>query len=89
MTTCPFFATLTFNMQRTIHGPEQEHLTADECAAWLGVGMTLFDGLVKAGDFPPPLRMGTRKAKRWPWMDVVAYDWLRSRMATPDARRRP
>ena len=71
-------------MQRTIHGPDQEHLTAEECAAWLGVGLTLFKQLVRAGEFPPPLRIGKTKARRWPWMDVIAFAWLRSRTAGPD-----
>ena len=76
-------------MQRTIHGPEQEHLTADECAAWLGVGMTLFKQLVKAGDFPPPLRMGTRKCsvgRGWTWWLTAGCDpgWP---LPTPDGGR--
>ena len=76
-------------MQRVIHGPDREHLTAEECAEWLGIGLTMFKQMVKSGEFPPPLRIGKSKAQRWPWMDPVAYSWLRSRMAAGDARRPP
>ncbi len=74
-------------MQRAVWGPDREHLTAEQVAEWLGIGLTLFKQLVRAGDFPPPLRMGARKAQRWPWMDVVAYGWLRARTAGSDAQR--
>jgi hypothetical protein len=71
-------------MERVIHGPDNEHLTAGECAAWLGVSLTTFKGLA---DFPPPLRF--RGAARWGWFDVVAYAWLKARAAGGGPAGRP
>ena len=72
-------------MHRTIHGPEREFLTAAEVGRWLGVSLTSFKALVKAGEFPPALRIGG--SRRWPWLDPVAYAHLRSRMPQPAPRR--
>ena len=74
-------------MHRTIHGPDREHLTASECARWLGLSETTFKALVRSGEFPPAVSFG-RRTKRWPWMDAVAYAHLRSRMTQAASRNR-
>jgi predicted DNA-binding transcriptional regulator AlpA len=65
-------------MRRLVDGPDTDLLSARQCAAWLGIGLTLFRELVTSGEFPAPIRLGRRKANRWHWLDAVAFAHLRS-----------
>lgn len=79
-------------MQRAIEGPQQDLLTARQCAAWLGIGLTQFRELVSSGRFPLPVQLDGKKTQRWYWRDPVSWSWLRSRAhakpSTPKRRRR-
>jgi len=75
-------------MQRIIDAPAKDLLTAAECAAWLGIGLSSFTRLWHEGKFPPPLTFGERRALRWPWMDVLAFIHMKMRFGeteTPPA----
>lgn len=65
-------------MRRLIDGPQTDMVSAREAARWLGIGVTLLRELIANGDFPPPIRLGRRKAQRWASLDVVAWGHLRS-----------
>jgi predicted DNA-binding transcriptional regulator AlpA len=65
-------------VRRLITAPSTDFVSAREAARWLGIGTTLLKELIASGDFPPPIRLGRRKAQRWYWLDIVAWGHLRS-----------
>jgi predicted DNA-binding transcriptional regulator AlpA len=80
------------NARRVIDGPRNDWFSAEEVAAWLQIGTSLLSELRAAGDFPPPVQLGRRRAQRWFWMDVVCWAHLRSINRESDGsspRRRP
>lgn len=62
-------------MQRTIDAPEQEWLTDEESAKFLGIPAGTFGYLVRHGKFPKGKRW-TSKEVRWPWRLVLGASWL-------------
>jgi predicted DNA-binding transcriptional regulator AlpA len=66
------------NARRVIDGPRNDWLSAEEVAAYLRIGTSLLAELRAAGDFPSPVKLGSRRAIRWHWLDVVAWGHLRS-----------
>ncbi len=66
-------------MQRTISGPDKDHLSIDEVAAYTGLGSDLLRELIAAGKFPPGVKF-TAKTIVWNWLDVVAYMHLSSKL---------
>lgn len=52
----------------------------------VGLSRSAIYDLVKAGQFPPPVKLG-RQASAWPESEVSA--WQRARIAERDAQGRP
>jgi predicted DNA-binding transcriptional regulator AlpA len=64
---------------RPINTPEADLLSAEEMAAWLRIGLTLFRQLVDRGEFPAGFPIDGKKMLRWHWLDGPAWLHLRSR----------
>jgi hypothetical protein len=71
--------------ERTVNAPEQDWLTREQAAAWLGVDVGVFLDLVKEGTVPQPIEL-PRRQKRWHWMDLVAGAHLLTRQRAPRRR---
>lgn len=78
-------------MRRLIDGPRRDWLSDQQCAAWMGIGLSLFHQLVAAGRFPAPVAVGRGKPQKWHWQDCIAYMHLRGRalsvLALPEEGR--
>ena len=57
-------------------------IPAAEVRRLLGVGKTTLHRMVKRGEFPPPVKLGSRSA--WPASDYAR--WVEERKAERDAR---
>lgn len=57
-------------IDRTIRGPSDELLNADEFGAMLRVSGDYIRDRVETGDIPPPTKLGKKEFWRW---EVVVY----------------
>lgn len=57
---------------RAIDAPAATIMDATEVAKLIGVSRDTFDGLVKSGEFPTPMRIG-KQTNVWGWRDVTYY----------------
>lgn len=62
-------------MQRTVNAPDQEWLTCEEAASWIGIPPPTLKTMEKQGQIPPG-RKFSNKAKRWHWEVIVAVSVL-------------
>jgi hypothetical protein len=62
-------------MERHIHAPDQEWLTAREAATWLNITEPTFKLMVKEGQIPPGKRW-SKKTLRWHWETILAVSIL-------------
>jgi hypothetical protein len=63
-----------------VSGPERNWLSVAEVADYLGIPYEFHTirRLIRDGRLPPPVYFGPDP--RWPWMDVVAFTYLASRL---------
>lgn len=60
---------------QTMHTPAKRGLSRTEAAGYIGIGTTLFDKMVEAGQMPRPKRIGVRNV--WDRFEVdLAFDRL-------------
>lgn len=62
-------------MERTVHAPDKDWLTAQEAASWLNIKRGTFELMVEKGLVPKGRRF-TKKTERWHWQDVWAVGHL-------------
>lgn len=77
-------------MERGINGPEQELLSPEEAARWLGVPKTTFLDLVRDGRIPPPQRVN-QAVQFYSWEVVYAMRVLLGQgfLPLPELPERP
>ena len=62
----------------------QRLLRRPEVSVRTGLGRSAIYAYIKAGSFPPPVRLGPRAVA---WVDAEISDWIRCRTAERDAER--
>lgn len=66
-------------MDRRLSGPKRDWLTAEQAGEYMGVHEDTFLKLVADGKMPPGVQVSQGR-KVWPWLDLVCYMHLASRM---------
>lgn len=69
-------------MERTVHAPDWEWGSADQCAAWLNIEATAFRAWVKGGKVPAGVEFN-RQNVRWHWSVIHAISVLALHLADP------
>jgi excisionase family DNA binding protein len=65
-------------------GPDKDYLLLNEVAEYLRVSPSHVRKLIAAGRFPEGVQPGGRGPRIWPWLDVVAFLHLETRLeSTP------